>query len=352
MTVTPRRLDFVALWSQPRAVRNVAQASHSFDLATSATDAASGRVGQRATLGRITAATGDYPLWWLPTTTSRFFEVTFGVGWYGAWGPPAGVAVQLAITDGTTTVSGTAGEIPRVLQGTTYPDHQPSTVAMRSNAVSVVRAHLDRTALIAAGLSATLPWRLTFRIGCDSTACLEHLTVREVPRFAVDSAEAYGATPTTYQPRSIITTALSRILATTEAAYDLGKRTYHALTLDEAAPDTVTSATWAAIPGSQTDSGSTAIAWQVRPRRIRGAPRIAFGVRYRTTTAAGADVRITTAQGTYALALAGTSGTWADDLSGVAYLADAASDTITWEAQVSGGQLKIAAYHVPDDPAV
>jgi hypothetical protein len=350
VTVTPRRLDIVALWSQPRAIRNVAQASHAFDLATSATDAASGRVGQRATIGRVSS--GAYPLWWHPVTTARFLEVTFGVGWWGTWAAPDGATVQLAITDGTTTVSGTAGEIPRVLQGTTYPAHQPGVLALRTDAVGTIRAHLDRTALIAAGLSASLPWRLTFTVVCASTVRVEHITVREVPRFAVDSAEAYGVTPTTYQPRGIITTALSRVLATTEAAYDLGRRTYLSHTLPEASPDTVTAAAWAAIPGSQTDSGSTAIAWQVRPRRIRGAPRVFFGVRYKTTSAAGGDIRITTAQGTYTLALAGTSGAWADNLSGSALLADATSDTITWEAQVSAGQLKIAAYIVLDDPAL
>ena len=52
-------------------------------------------------------------------------------------------------------------------------------------------------------------------------------------------------------------------------------------------------------------------------------PAVLFGVRYKTSTVNGADVRITTGAGTYALALPGTSGAWADLLTGAGALLDA-----------------------------
>ena len=115
--------------------------------------------------------------------------------------------------------------------------------------------------------------------------------------------------------------------------------------------DAVTAAAWAAIPGSQTVTGTTAAAWTVRPRRILGTPAILFGVRYKTSGATAGDVRITTSVGTYTLALPGTSTAWADVLTGAGFLADAATDTITWQAQVGAGTLSIASYWVVDAPA-
>ena len=348
MTTTPRRLNAPAVWSQPRASLRTAQASHAFDTADLADDAASGRVGQRATILRNTG--GTFHCFWHPVSTARFLEVAVTVAPKGTWVPPDGVTVNLSVTDGTATVTASTA-IPSVFRSAAIT-HPPGLDASRAASSNRIVGHLDRTALDAT-LNATLPWRLTFALVCTggATACVEAVEVAEVARFALDSTESYGDIPSTYLPRGVITEALSRTGATLEAAYDWNRRTYHAISLEEGTPDAVTAAAWAAIPGSQTVTGTTAAAWKVRPRRILGNPAVLFGVRYKTSTATAGDVRITTSVGTYTLALPGTSTAWADVLTGAGFLADAATDTITWEAQVGAGTLSIASYWVVDAPA-
>jgi len=349
VTTTPRRLNAPGVWSQPRASLRTAQASHAFDAADLADDAATGHPGQRATITRTTG--GTFHCFWHPATTARFLEVAVTIAPKGTWTVPDGVTVDLAVTDGTPTppVSGSTA-IPSVFRSAAVT-HPPGLDASRASSSHRVVGHLDRTALDAT-LDASLPWRLTFVLTATGTgtACIEAVEVAEMSRFAVDSAESYGDVPSTYLPRGVITTALSRTHATLEAAYGLNRRTYHALSLPEASPDAVTAATWAAIPGSQS-AGGTAHAWKVHPRRILGDPAVLFGVRYKTSGATGGDVRITTGAGTYTLALPGTSDTWADVLTGAGALLDASADTITWEAQVGAGTLSIVSYWVCDDPA-
>lgn len=351
MTITPRRLQSLALWSQPRAIRKTAQASHAAEMADAASDAASGHPGQRVTLGRPLA--GVYHAFIHPLSPGRFYEVTAVIAWRGAWTLPDGAQIALSITDGTTTRTPPNAEIPTVFHGALVATHWPGIAASgaRINATANVVGYLDREALVTAGLSATVPWRLTFTLVCGGTVYIESLEVTECSRFATDSTETFGVDPRVYQPRATITDVLSRVGATIEAGYDLNRRTYHALSLPEATPDIVTSAAYAAIPGAQTLTGSTAIGWIVRPRRIRGTPALLWGVRYLTTTAAGGDVRITTGSATFTLALPGTTGVWTDYLLGTGALLNATTDTIAWEARVSAGQLKIAAYLVLDDPA-
>lgn len=343
MTTTPRRLNAPAVWSQPRASLRTAQASHAWDVADLANDGASGHVGQRATILRNEG--GVFHCFWHPATTARFLEVAVTIGPEGTWAIPDGVTVELEITDGTATVASTDVEIPTPFRGTTT--HPPGIEGGRMAALRRVVGHLDRTALDAT-LDATVPWRLTFTIVCGATTCCEAVECSEVARFALDTAESFGDDPATYQPRGVITEALSRTLATLEAGYDLSRRTYQALSIDEATPDNTTSATWAAITGAQSESSGVPIAWKLHPRRL-GATPVLFGVRYKTSTAGGGDVRITTSAGTYTLALPGTSSVWADVLTGAAVLADSAADTITWEAQVSAGSLAFAAYWIVDD---
>lgn len=349
MTITPRRLNAPAVWSQPRASLRTAQASHAFDTADLANDAASGRVGQRATILRNTG--GTFHCFWHPVTTARFLEVAVTVAPKGTWAVPDGVTVNIRVTDAAGAFVDGSTAIPSVFRSAAIV-HPPGLDLSRASSSNRIVGHLDRTALDAT-LDATLPWRLTFalvRTG-TGTACIEAVEVAEVARFALDSTETYGDIPSTYLPRGVITSALSRTGATLEAAYDLNRRTYQSISLEEGTPDAVTAAAWAAIPGSQTVTGTTAAAWKVRPRRILGTPAILFGVRYKTSGATAGDVRITTSVGTYTLALPGTSGAWADVLTGAGFLADAATDTITWEAQVGAGTLSIASYWVVDAPA-
>lgn len=342
MTTSPRRLNAPTVWSQPRASLRTAQASHAWDVADLANDGASGHVGQRATILRNTG--GVFHCFWHPATTARFLEVAVTIGPRGAWSIPDGVTIALSINDGTTTVAASDVEIPTPFRGTTTL--HPGIDGGRMAALSRVVGHLDRTALDAT-LDATVPWRLTFTIVCGASVCVDAVECSEVARFALDTAETFGDDPTTYQPRGIITTALSRTLATLEAGYDRSRRTYHHITRDESAPDSTTAAAWAAIGGSQSESAGVACTWKVRPRRL-GVTPVLFGVRYKTSTGAGGDVRITTSVGTYTLALAGTGGAWANVLTGAGVLADSSSDAITWAAQVSAGTLSFATYWVTD----
>lgn len=344
---TPRRLNAPVLWSQPRASLRTAQASHASDCADLSNDGATGHVGQRATVGRLGTSCVVH-CFWHPVTTARFLEVAVTVAPQGTWAAPDDVTIALSINDGTTNVAATALTIPSPFRTGTNT-HQPGNYLGRIGALRRVVGHLDRTALDAT-LNATVPWRLTFTLTIDATVAVDAIEVSEVARFAIDTAEAYGDIPSTYMPRGVITNALSRTLATQEVGFDLNRRTYLHLALDDAAPDEVTAAAWAAIPGSQSESAAVAIPWLVAPRRIDGTTPVLFGVRYRTSTATAGDVRITTAAGTYTLALPGTSGVWTDIFTGAATLADAATDTITWQAQVGAGNLKFATYWVCDAP--
>ena len=344
MTTTPRRLNAPAVWSQPRASLRTAQASHAWDVADLANDGASGHVGQRATILRNEG--GVFHCFWHPATTARFLEVAVTVGPRGGWSIPDGVTVELEITDGTATVVASDVEIPTPYRGTTTL--LPGIDGGRMAALRRVVGHLDRTALDAAGLDATVPWRLTFTIVCGATACVDAVECSEIARFALDTAESFGDDPATYQPRGVITEALSRTLATLEAGYDLSRRTYHALSIDEGSPDNTTSATWAAITGAQSESSGVPIAWKLHPRRL-GLPPVPPGAPDQPSPAAGAAVRITPSARPPPPPLPGTSSAWADVLTGAAVLADSAADTITWEAQVSAGSLAFAAYWIVDD---
>ena len=254
--------------------------------------------------------------------------------------------ITLAVTDGTTTVGpGASPYLPRDLQ---Y-DTSPGASGSRLNDFDTRTVYVQRDSLVAAGLSTSVPWRFTFVV-TTSGAAVEAIEVAEVSRFAVDTADTYGADPDYYQPRSIIDDNVVSIGATLEAAYDLQRRTYHAVSLDEAAPDSVTATSYAPIPGSQLESAGVATLWEVRPRLMGGVPEVQFGVRYRTTGAHTGDVQITTGAGTYTLALPTTGGVFADLFTGVGYLAQASVDEISWAAQTSAGTLKITSYWIVETP--
>ena len=194
-----------------------------------------------------------------------------------------------------------------------------------------------------------MPWRFKFVVTTVATY-VEAIEIAEVSRFATDTADTYGADPDYYQPRSIIDDNVVAIGATLEAAHDLQRRTYHAVSLDEGAHDDVTSGTYAPIPGSQRESAGVASRWQVRPRLMGGVPTVQFGVRYRTTGSHTGGVRITTGAGTYTLTLPTTSGAWVDDFTGVGYLAQTTTDEIYWEAFSSAGTMHITSYWIVETP--
>lgn len=343
MTTRPRNLTTPALYSQTRPSRGTAQASQSSALAEIANDAAGGHPAQRATVLRTVGGTYHCYIW--PDTTAIYYAVRVTASWRTA--PVFNASsVTLAVTDGTTTVGpGASVYLPRNLLA---PIH-PGLSGARLDDFETREVYVQRDSLVAAGLSPSVPWRFTFVVTTVATY-VEAIEIAEVSRFATDTADTYGANPDYYQPRSIIDDNVVAIGATLEAAHDLQRRTYHAVSLDDGAHDDVTSGTYAPIPGSQLESAGVASRWQVRPRLMGGVPEVQFGVRYRTTGAHTGGVRITTGAGTYTLALAATGGAWVDDFTGVGYLAQATTDEIYWEAFSSAGTMHITSYWIVETP--
>jgi hypothetical protein len=343
MTTRHRDLTTPVLYSQTRPSRGTVQASQSSALAELANDAAGGHPAQRATVLRTVGGTYHCYIW--PDTTAIYYAVRVTASWRTA--PVFNASsVTLAVTDGTTTVGpGASPYLPRDLLA---PIH-PGVSGARLDDFTTREVFVQRDSLVAAGLSLAVPWRFTFVVTTVATY-VEAIEVAEVSRFATDTADTYGADPDYYQPRRIIDDEVVAIGKTLEAAYDLQRRTYHAVSLDEAAPDSVTATSYAPIPGSQLESAGVATLWEVRPRLMGGVPTVQFGVRYRTTGANTGDVQITTGAGTYSLALPTTSGVFADLFTGVGYLAQASVDEISWAAQTSAGTLKIASYWIVETP--
>lgn len=343
MTTRSRDLTTPALYSQTRPSRGTAQASQSSALADLANDAAGGHPAQRATVLRTVGGTYHCYIW--PDTTAIYYAVRVTASWKTA--PVFNAStVTLAVTDGTTTVG--PGASPYLPRDILLPI-SPGVSGARLDDFTTVTVYVQRDSLVAAGLSLAVPWRFTFVVTTVATY-VEAIEIAEVSRFATDTADTYGADPDYYQPRSIIDDNVVAIGATLEAAHDLQRRTYHALSLDEGTHDNVTSGTYAPIPGSQLESAGVATQWQVRPRLMGGVPTVQFGVRYRTTGAYTGGVRITTGAGTYSLALPTTTGAWADLFTGVGYLAQAATDEIHWDAFSSAGTLSITSYWIVETP--
>ena len=344
MTTRSRDLTTPALYSQTRPSRGTAQASQSSALAELANDAAGGHPAQRARVDRRITGTFHCYIW--PDTTAIYYAVRITVSWKVEPAIVNTATVTLAVTDGTTTVGpGASVYLPRDLQ---Y-DHFPGMSGARLDDFETRAVFVQRDSLVAAGLSPSVPWRFTFVVTTSGTY-VEAIEIAEVSRFATDTADTYGADPDYYQPRSIIDDNVVAIGATLEAAHDLQRRTYHAVSLDEGAHDDVTSGTYAPIPGSQLESAGVASRWEVRPRLMGGVPEVQFGVRYRTTGSHTGGVRITTGAGTYTLTLPTTSGAWVDDFTGVGYLAQTTTDEIYWEAFSSAGTMHITSYWIVETP--
>jgi len=343
MTTRHRDLTTPALYSQTRPSRGTVQASQSAALAELANDAAGGHPAQRATILRNEGGTFCCYIW--PDTTAIYYAVRVTASWKTA--PVFNAStVTLAVTDGTTTVGPSASPyLPRDLLA---PIH-PGVSGARLDDFETREVFVQRDSLVAAGLSPSVPWRFTFVVTTVATY-VEAIEIAEVSRFATDTADLYGADPDYYQPRAIIDDNVVAIGATLEAAYDLQRRTYHAVSLDEAGPDSVTATSYAPIPGSQLESAGVASRWEVRPRLMGGVPEVQFGVRYRTTGVNTGDVRITTGAGVYTLALPATGGAFVDLFTGVGFLAQATTDEIFWEAQSSAGTLSIASYWIVETP--
>lgn len=348
VTTTRRNLSTPVVRSHTMATRRTARGHHGFALADIANDAAGGHTAQRAVVHRNTG--GVFTLLYDPRTTARLIEIEVVASWRGDYVPPDGVTAKLSLRGGAGTVSPASTHVPHGLKGS-IPVAPALGSAGRLASLGASTFYLDRDALVTAGLSASDVWRLEIEVSCGATAYCEGIYLREVARFVVDDSQSYGELPQRYLPRAVIDDNLRRIGSTLEAAYDLGRRTYHSTTVALASPLSTTSTVFAALPGALSESSGVPAVWRVRPRRIRGAPRVLACVLYRTSSGGDGALRVTTgAHATpFDVTLPATSGAWSL-ATGHATLADADTDTMAFTAKVDSGTIDIATLNVVDDP--
>lgn len=349
MTTATRQLVTPAVWSQAMASTRTARAGHATDLVALANDAASGHPAQRITVARNTG--GTIVAIMHRDTVARYVTLGLTISWRSATASSDGVTVSLSVSDGTTTVSPPSSGIPFGWDGSV--SYTSSAGTLRAASMGHARAVLDLEDSAFAALSTSVPWRFTFTVVCDPGVSCESITAREVPRFLVDDSRAWGEVPGHYLPHAPITSRLSRAQATVETAYDTVRRTYLHLAVPRASAWSTSATSYAAIPGTLSESVGVPTVFRVHPRRISGNPAVLFGPHYRTSSSGAASLRLHSA-GTgaaYAIALPATSGAWATALTGAGSLFDADEDALWVDAQVASGTLEIATLWVADDPA-
>lgn len=361
MTTETRSLSTPRVEARSFAVGTTARAAHPSALSDLANDAAGGHPAQRMTLRRVVSS-GVYHTHWIPTAVPKFLRVT-ALFTSSAVSFTNGVHVKLDITDGTTTVVYTDPEVPPGLQGDVnhtsgYSTSQPSRLGAGARGTWT----LDVDALVTAGLSLTATaWRFIWTLIVTSPGELEHLTIDELPRFAVDDSEDFGQVQGTYLPRGIVRDGsplgLPRLWETTRVGLMLGLRTYHSLARPEGDPWLVTSTAFGTFGGSDEESAGVPARYIVRPRAMRASTttRVRYLIRYKITGASPGDtatVRLTTGVTTYDVVLTDVSGSWAESAWTTARLAAAATDELTWLAKVSNGAstLRVIARPVIDYP--
>lgn len=355
MTRQARTLVTPVLAAQTFAARATARSSHPFTLAELANDAAGGHVGQRWSLAR--RATGVFHSFYESDSNASWLIARAVVSIKGAGSLSDMTTLSLTATDGTSTASTQAHGIPDGLRGD-IPILV--TIGARTSRAELLTPRMWAISLdeLRARLGASTLWRFSLDASVGLAHYLESFVLEEAPRLSVDTADRFGQLPQSYLPRGVIRngdpSGLQRIGATLEAAFDRSRRTYHALSVDEALPWHTSSGTYATLSGDA-EPGGAAISHVVRGRRMRAGVecRVRFRVRYRTTSGGTASIRLHTGAGTYSLALADTGGAWADSDVAVGALKTSAVDrldTIWWDAKTTAGTLSVSARTVWDHP--
>lgn len=348
-TVVRPQLGTAFVAAERFAVGRTATAADASSLVDLCNDASGGHCPQRGVINRTDG--GVFALFYDPRSTARLLSVSIVASWGSAWGPATYVLIDLSVTDGAVTITSSNSVIPLGLKSDVRVS--PTSNGGRVDSMTQTRWHLDKDALVTAGLSATVPWVFSVTLSCVGGSLAEYVVFEEVSRFSVDSLDD----PRIYLPRSAITSTLNRIPTVLNNAYDRNRRTYHNLNMPTSSPLAVTAAAWAYIPNTGVrlvqSYGTTPMPWTVCPRRILGAPALEWGCYYKTSLGgAGNDgyLELTTGVGSYTLTLpASTTWTFATVASG--FLLDAATDTISWRAYVDGGgTLSLASFWVCDDP--
>lgn len=282
-------------------VSRTARAAHAGTLAELATDAASGRPGQRAVITRVTAA--DRWFAWSPRTTARWWEVTL-VGAVNVAGGTGTVSVTFSVTDGVTTVS-SAPAIPAGLRG---DESIPvSAITGRLSSPTVRRWTLDTSDWIPT-LDQTVPWFLRVQVTTTNTALVESLVIAEAPRYSYDQ----GIAPSVFLPRGVIDTTIAGLWSVAESALDRTPHTWHALSVDESLPWVVSGVSdYAALSGDALPGGAPT-PYTVRPRAVRSTGELVrVLVRYRAVGGGGAVRAVLGSGGTVTVPMPDTGGAWA-----------------------------------------
>lgn len=333
-----------------------ARASHAQALALLATDAAAGHPRQRAHIDRTVGGTYHVML----KRRARYLLVRAAIALKSSFSSVDNIDIDLAIGDGTTTITSSDARIPVGLKADTNALAPPATATERLDAPAVLAWVLDLADFETGSPSLSGDDRLlSFVVSASgSNIYCEHLTVEELPRWLIDEADV-GVIPELFLPRGTIidgATGLERLWDTARQGYTRALRTYHQLVRDEADPWTIVSGSSTAWTGDQ-ESAGVARKYSARARTMRDTtdPRISFRVRYRATGASPGDVAtvvLVTGAGSYSLSLTDTSGSWVEaETQG--YL-DAATpeQQLSWKGSRTGsGTWEICSRTVFDDPA-
>ena len=350
-TVVRPQLGTAFVAAERFAVGKTARASDASVLVDLCNDASGGHCPQRASINRTGSGTSAF--FYDPRSEARLLSLTMVVSWDSTWDVLSDVLIDLSVTDGTATIASSNAAIPIGLKADRYVR---TGIGLDGRFANMTQTgwHLDKDALVTAGLSATVPWVFIVALACGSAGTyVENITFEEVSRFSVDSQDD----PRIYLSGSVITSTLNRIPTVLNNAYDRNRRTYHNLNMPTSSPLAVTAAAWAYIPNTGVrlvqSYGTTPMPWTVCPRRILGAPALEWGCYYKTSLGgAGNDgyLELTTGVGSYTLTLP-ASVTWTFATVASGFLLDAATDTISWRAYVDGGgTLSLASFWVCDDP--
>lgn len=328
-------------------------------LAEAANSACLDFLAQRLTIPRTTG--GTFHLFYRPSSVARYLWLSPVVTKVGTWTPLDGATFDVAITDGTSTVTSSDSRIPDGLKA----DRTLSAGGFRRWEAGVGEWFLDLDALASGSpaLNRTVPWRVTVAIVCGSTAQVECLAASEVPRWWVDSTQSYGVLPGSILPRSIVEddAQTERLVATLETAHSL-PRTYLSITRAEAATAThltATATSFASIAGWEEAAG-TSLTHTVRAQRLLAAGTGTSGIRCKARcrykiNGTSATLRVITGAGSYDLSLSDTSGAWTDSGDLTAYLKTSGADqidTIQLQSKLAAGgpTLSIDALGLWGDP--
>lgn len=300
------------------------RAAHGVDLANLANFAALGHPSQVLHFGKILDE-GTYSAYFTPLPGVVDYLVLAGWLQFKIYDTGATCNLTIKVYD----LSGNSYSAPAPFDGTF--EFRPGRDVPRNDAATSIQGIFSVDAMVAAGLDTSDDsWR--FEVDVNYTVpyvplvgphiILDGLTVFELPRRTVNTADPYGVLPGAFLPLAPIVDVgqVQGVLKALEGAYNSSLRTYLSLAVSEENGALYT--TQGAVDGSLDnleETGTTPITFWCRPRYLRGTTsRFRFQVRYKVN-GDDAEVKITTAAGSYTITLVDSGGAWADSTVGTGY---------------------------------